>query len=180
MEYRRFEKEFLRIAFTTPIELTPSSMAYLLGVTVAEADGHMRRLIDVGVLELTSDHEGHLKYEMPDRPDLPILIDDGPPPYPGLPMRAPPRAIVVRNPKRHALTQISPGQATASMFLNAMVCPGIGSLVGGKTRAGIAQLTMFLVGIPLVVVAIGLPLIVASWTWGVATGAQLIAEAQAS
>ncbi len=171
MEYRRFENELLRIAFTTPIELTPSSMAYLLGVSIEQADQHMRRLVDLGVLELTSDDDGHLEYEMPDRPDRPILRDDAPPPYPGLPPYAPPRAIVVHNPMRHALAEVTPGQATASMFLNAMVCPGVGSLVGGKTHAGIAQLSMFLVGIPLVFVAIGLPLIVASWTWGVATGA---------
>lgn len=178
MEYRRFEAEFLRIAFTTPIELTPSSLAYLLRVPVEQADQHMRRLVDLGVLELTSDDEGHLEYEMPDRPDRPILRDDAPPPYPELPPLAPPRAIVVRSSGSRAMTPITRNQATASMFLNAMVCPGVGSLVGGKTRAGIAQLSLFLVGIPLVVVAIGLPLIVASWTWGVATGAQLIAEAQ--
>ncbi len=178
MEYRRFETELLRIAFTTPIELTPSSLAYLLGVSIAEADKHMQQLVALGVLELTSDDDGHLRYDMPDRPDQPILRDDAPPPYPALPPHAPPRAIVVRSPNRHTLATVTPGQATASMFLNAMVCPGVGSLVGGKTHAGIAQLTMFLVGIPLVVVAIGLPLILASWTWGVATGAQLIAEAQ--
>jgi hypothetical protein len=78
------------------------------------------------------------------------------------------------------MREVTPGQATAGMFLNAMVCPGIGSLVGGKTRAGLAQLALFLVGLPLVVVAIGLPMIIAAWTWGVATGAQLIAEANAS
>lgn len=180
MEYRRFEREFLRLAFTTSIELSPSSLAFFTGITIDEAEQHMQRLITHGVLELTSDDDGHLKYVMPDRPTAPLIRDGAPLPYPDAPMCAPPRAIVVRDLRGTAMADVSPGQAVASMFLNAMVCPGVGSLVGGKTRAGIAQLSLFLVGIPLVVVAIGLPMIVAAWTWGIATGAQLIAEAQTS
>jgi TM2 domain-containing membrane protein YozV len=64
------------------------------------------------------------------------------------------------------------------MFLNAMVCPGVGSLVGGKTGTGLAQLSLFLVGLPLAVITVGLPLMLAAWVWGIATGAQLIAEAR--
>ena len=66
------------------------------------------------------------------------------------------------------------------MFLDAMVCPGVGSLVGGRAAAGLARPSLFLIGIPLVVVAVGLPRIVAAWTWGIATGAQLIAESRSA
>ncbi len=184
MDYRRFEKEFLRLAFTTTAELTPASMAFFTGITIDEAERHMQRLVSHGVLELGSDEEGHIKYVMPDRPAEPYtpvqhaVMTGAPVPYPDPPTIAPPRAIVVRDQSRALVAEVTPGQAVASMFLNAMVCPGIGSLVGGKTRAGIAQLSLFLVGLPLVVVAIGLPMIVAAWTWGIATGAQLIAEAR--
>lgn len=186
MDYRRFEQEFLRLAFTTSIELTPSALAFFCNVSIDEAESHMQRLVSLGVLELTSDEDGHMKYAMPDRPDKPLPVVPSrpgsvasmPAPYPDPPQLAPPRAIVVRDLNRAALAPVTPSQAVAAMFLNAMVCPGVGSLVGGKTKAGLAQLSMFLVGIPLIVVAIGLPMIVAAWTWGVATGAQLIAEAK--
>ena len=64
------------------------------------------------------------------------------------------------------------------MFLNALVCPGVGSLVGGKTRSGIAQLALFLIGLPMAVISVGVPLMIAAWVWGIVTGAQLIAEAK--
>ncbi|RMH43246.1 MAG: hypothetical protein D6689_05740 [Deltaproteobacteria bacterium] len=177
MDYRRFEREFLRLAFTTPIELSPASVAFYTGVSVREAEQHMQRLVDLGVLEVASDDDGHIKYRMPDRPPSPVGAPGAPPPYPAPPPHAPPRAIVVRGGRGLAPSPVTPGQATAAMFLNAMVCPGIGSLVAGRTRAGIGQLALFALGVPLIVVAIGLPMIVAAWTWGVATGAQLIAEA---
>jgi len=181
MDYRQFERAFLRLAFTTPIELTPASVAFYTGCSIEDAERHMQRLVSHGVLELTSDDDGHIKYSMPDRPNEPVTplwIDGMPPPYPDPPRIAPPRAIVVRDLRGVALDAPTPSQAVAAMFLNAMVCPGVGSLVGGKTRTGLAQLSLFLVGIPLVVLAIGLPMIVAAWTWGIATGAQLIAEAR--
>jgi len=182
MEYRRFEREFLRLAFTTPIELTPSALAFCTGCPIAEAEEHMQRLVSHDVLELTSDDNGHLRYVMPDRPDKPFVTDpdDGaPPPYPDPPRCAPPRAILVRDLSGTALDDPpTPGQAVSAMFLNAMVCPGVGSMVGGKTGVGLAQLSLFLIGIPLAVLAIGLPMIVAAWTWGIATGAQLIAESR--
>jgi hypothetical protein len=195
MEYRRFEQEFLRLAFTTPVDLTPAALAFFTGISIAEAEKHMQRMAANGILELGSDDEGHLRYVMPDRPKEPlavagsrslhrteralVTVAEGTHPHlPAAPQR-PPRAIVVRDLHRD-LAEVSPGQAVASMFLNAMVCPGVGSIVGGKTRTGLAQLSLFLVGIPLVVVAVGLPMIVAAWTWGIATGAQLIAEARTS
>ena len=93
---------------------------------------------------------------------------------------APAQAIVVRGfaPMAWEPRRVGSGQAVASMFLNAMVCPGVGSLVGGKTGTGLAQLSLFLVGLPLAVITVGLPLMLAAWVWGIATGAQLIAEAR--
>jgi len=188
VKFWQFEREFLRVAFTTSVELSPSAMAFVASIPVREAELHMQRLVDHGVLELTSDDEGNLKYRMPDRPPEPLSLDD--PALVGLTeivtrpafvgQRGQTEALVVRrlSPAVWNGVQVSSGQAVASMFLNAMVCPGVGSLVGGKTATGLAQLTLFLVGLPLAVVTIGLPMMLAAWVWGVATGAQLIAEAR--
>lgn len=188
MEFRQFEREFLRLAFTTTIDLSPPALAFVTGVSVREAEKHMQEMVSQGVLELASDDDGHLRYRMPDRPGQPMAVDDpalvgprlslgGPP---SLVSAAPGQAIVVRGFTQVAWEprRVGSGQAVASMFLNAMVCPGVGSLVGGKTGTGLAQLSLFLVGLPLAVITVGLPLMLAAWVWGIATGAQLIAEAR--
>ena len=72
MEYRRFERAFLRLAFTTPVQLTPSALAFYAGCSIAEAEEHMQRMVSHGVLELESDDDGHLRYVMRDRPSEPM------------------------------------------------------------------------------------------------------------
>jgi TM2 domain-containing membrane protein YozV len=197
VEFRQFEREFLRLAFTSSIDLTPSSLAFVIGIAVREAEKHMQALVSQGVLELTSDDDGRLTYSMPDRPAAPMALDDPALSGPRLTASGPPlygagisADVAAGLRPRHALAlrggapvaweprRVGSGQAVASMFLNAMVCPGVGSLVGGKTGTGLAQLSLFLIGLPLAVVAVGLPLVVGAWVWGIATGAQLIAEAR--
>ena len=72
-----------------------------------------------------------------------------------------------------------PDQAMAivALVLNILVLPGLGSLIGGKTKAGIWQLVLVVVGIPLSIVIIGIPMILAGWIWGIVTGVQLVQEA---
>lgn len=189
MEFRQFEREFLRLAFTTSLDLSPSALAFVTGVPVREAEEHMQAMVSHGVLELASDDEGHMRYVMPDRPERPLALDhpaliglrsSGPGGGPLRPQVVPARALVSRGlpPAPWDSKRPSSGQAVASMFLNALVCPGVGSLVGGKTGTGLAQLSLFLVGLPLAVITIGLPLMLAAWVWGIATGAQLIAESR--
>jgi hypothetical protein len=48
----------------------------------------------------------------------------------------------------------------------------------GRTGEGVGQLVLFLVGIPLCVVLVGLPMIVAAWTWGLMTGIRVMNEAK--
>lgn len=179
VEFRQFERELLRLAFTTSIELSPSSLAFFANCSVAEAERHMQAMVDQGVLELESDDEGRLRYRMPDRPAEPMHVED--PALWGYPPSLPPaRALMTQGglPTVWEPEPVRPGQAVAALFLNAMVCPGVGSMVGGKTGTGMAQLMLFLVGLPLAVITVGLPLMLAAWVWGIATGAQLVAESR--
>lgn len=197
MQYRQFEREFLRLAFTTDIELSPAALAFVTGASVAETTEHMNALVSAGVLELASDDEGRLAYAMPSRPSEPLSLDD--PALVGLqdvsvelllprmsdgvvpePPHSVPQAMIVRRLKPLAWEQppATQGQAVAALCLNAMVCPGVGSLVGGRTSTGMAQLALFLLGLPLAFVAVGVPLMLAAWVWGIATGAQLMTEAR--
>lgn len=72
---------------------------------------------------------------------------------------------------------ISPARATAALFINALICPGMGSMVGGRNAVGVAQMSLFMIGLPLAVLNIGLPLLAAAWAWGILSGAKLVTEA---
>jgi len=192
VQYRQFEREFLRLAFTTDIELSPAALAFVTGCSVGKTTEHMNALVQTGVLELTSDDDGRLGYIMPSRPAQPLSLDD--PALVGLqdvsvellmprgeePAHAVPQAMIVRRMRPLAWEHdpATSGQAVAALCLNAMVCPGVGSLVGGRTSTGMAQLALFLIGLPLAFVAVGVPLMLAAWVWGLATGAQLMTEAR--
>jgi hypothetical protein len=71
MSERDFERGVLELVFRTNIRITPAAVAYRLGVPVSEAKRELERLLQLGVLELESDAEGHLYYVAPgaERPD---------------------------------------------------------------------------------------------------------------
>lgn len=72
------------------------------------------------------------------------------------------------------------GLAAVALILNALIfpLPGIGSLLGGRTRAGIWQLVLGIIGDLLFYFWIGIPIWAFAWIWGVVTGIQLIKEAE--
>lgn len=61
-----------------------------------------------------------------------------------------------------------------AIILNFFI-PGVGSLVIGKTGAGIAQLIIYFVGLfftlTLIGVIIGAPMMLGAWIWGLVTAA---------
>ena len=68
--------------------------------------------------------------------------------------------------------------AIVALILNLIILPGLGSLIGGKTKAGVWQLVLVLLGIPLSIVIIGIPMIIAGYIWGIVTSVRLMQEAQ--
>ena len=80
------------------------------------------------------------------------------------------------------------GIAVLALLLNLIIMPGIGSIVGGRTGAGIAQLVIFLgsliVGFVITFITlgfgiiIGLPIMIlgalGAWIWALVTGIQLV------
>lgn len=65
-----------------------------------------------------------------------------------------------------------------ALILNILILPGLGSIVGGKTKEGIWQIILFVIGVLLSFVLIGIPLLIAVWIWGIVTGIKLIKESQ--
>lgn len=182
VRFQEFEQKVLRLAFTTKMDLSPAACAFVTGVSVREATKHMTRLVDEGLLELDSDESGRLTYTMPDRPDSCVT--------PWEQSMCSPRdthlitAVVPTStalPTGQALGERrcildSPAIAALSLVLNGLVCPGLGSMVGGKTTAGMAQLALFMFALPLVTYHIGLPLLLVAWAWSIGTSGTLMTE----
>ena len=87
-------------------------------------------------------------------------------------------------------SKISEGLAIASLILNILVLPGLGSLIGGKVKEGVWQIILVFGGILIGVLLtlsvvgaiIGIPLLfiapLSGWIWGIVTGVNLIKESQ--
>jgi TM2 domain-containing membrane protein YozV len=69
---------------------------------------------------------------------------------------------------------VSRAMAVLALILNLIILPGLGSLIAGKTKEGIWQMIISIVGIALSFVLIGMPIVLVAWIWGLITGIQLI------
>lgn len=71
-----------------------------------------------------------------------------------------------RREKRTSLTVVA-------LILNVLILPGLGSLIGGKTKEGILQMVLIILGLLLPIV-VGIPIIFIAWVWGIITGVTLV------
>jgi TM2 domain-containing membrane protein YozV len=69
------------------------------------------------------------------------------------------------------------GIAIAALLLNILVLPGLGTIIGGRTKHGVIQLVLFIIGIPLAFVIVGIPLMIAMWIWALVSAIQILKEA---
>jgi len=86
-------------------------------------------------------------------------------------------------------SKTSMGLAIIALIINFLFFPGLGSLIGGKIKAGLWQMILFLIG------AIGTTyvyyqtsnyysytlfgiIVLISWIWGIVTGAKMIQTAR--
>ena len=67
-------------------------------------------------------------------------------------------------------------EVVAGRLLDILVWPGLGSLVAGR-NVGWAQGFLFLLGIPLALVLVGIPMMIGAWIWGLVTGIRLVQQA---
>jgi TM2 domain-containing membrane protein YozV len=77
-----------------------------------------------------------------------------------------------------ALMAPSEGTALAALLVNTLCLPGLGSFIGGRSSAGIGQLLLFLIGIPLTLVVVGAPMILSAWIWALITGIDIMNQAK--
>jgi TM2 domain-containing membrane protein YozV len=95
-----------------------------------------------------------------------------------------PRDVVQTQPVQQPVQNSSSSEdvsetlAIVCLLLNILIIPGLGSLIGKRTKAGIWQIVLFVIGIPLCFVIIGFFVILASWIWSLITGIDIIKKAK--
>jgi hypothetical protein len=94
------------------------------------------------------------------------------------------------NKKMKKKREVSELLAIVSLLINLLLMPGLGSIIGGKTKEGISQLAILIGGvifgiifivsliliIPGIIMVFTMPLI--AWIWGIITGINLIKESR--
>jgi hypothetical protein len=77
MDYRAFEQRLLDTIFTTDVQITPATIAYLYKISVHEASDLLQQAAVAGILNIESDDEGNLLYTHPHRTKL-LRAEPGP------------------------------------------------------------------------------------------------------
>ena len=80
--------------------------------------------------------------------------------------------------KESFLHKNGPALGIICLLLNLLLLPGLGSIIGGKTKPGIWQLVLLLLGFALTITVIGailgIPMILTAWIWGIVSGIQIM------
>ena len=169
-----FEHRFLDYAFKTSLPINAATLAYALKIGIDEADEGLQDLVVRDVLLREVDGRGAVTYLLPGRSAVAAIAS---PPVTSLaPYYAQPPQLLY-DPPGSLMTMPTENTALAGLLVNCCF-PGLGSLIGGKTSLGVFQLLMFLIGIPLSIFIIGLPMLVGSWIWAVVTGVNMLNEAK--
>jgi len=97
--------------------------------------------------------------------------------------------VVASNVAKHEVHQNKDNtKQIVGLLLNVLILPGLGSIIGGRIWAGVAQLCIFFGSLffgailifTIIGAIIGIPLIifgtVAAWIWGLVTGIQMVTE----
>ena len=159
-----FEVRFLEFAYKTTARINVPAVAYALKLPTAEVSERLEDMAARDVLVRQVDDEGNVFFDIPGRA------------VPRPPAEPPLARVVPPGP----LTSVAPpaeGTAVAALVLN-VVIPGTGSLIAGRVAIGVVQLILWIVGVPLSFVLIGIPMAMAAWIWSLVTGIQILDESK--
>jgi TM2 domain-containing membrane protein YozV len=153
-----FEQRFLDYAYKTTARIDALSVAHNCKVSIKDAGERLEDLAAREVLIREVDDEGQVYFRLPGRGRQGALVQ----------------------------TQAGPlakagdeGTAVVGLLVN-LALPGVGSLIAGRTREGVFQLVMLAVGLPLMLIFIGIPLVIGAWVWALVTGINAVNTAKGS
>ena len=96
----------------------------------------------------------------------------------------------IKKPANPRPARITETLAIASLIINILILPGLGTIVGGRTREGVTQIILlfgsifvgFIFTLTIIGAIIGIPLMflgpLSAWIWGIVSGIQLIKESE--
>lgn len=181
-----FEKRFLEFAYETDYIINGPTVAYALKVPIEEATEQLEDLAARDVLIREVDARGSVFFHLPGRQLMrqAMAADKlaAASPSASTPYQYPPTGLVPYGSTgmemRDSLTTPSEGTALAALLVNTLCLPGLGSIIGGRSSAGIGQLLLFLIGIPLTLLVVGAPMILSAWIWALITGIDIMNQAK--
>jgi TM2 domain-containing membrane protein YozV len=181
-----FEQRFLEFVYTTDYIINAPTVAYALKVPIEEATEQLEDLAARDVLIREVDARGSVFFHLPGRQLMrqATAVDrlTGASPTASTPYQYPPTGLVPYGTTsldmRDSLTTPSEGTALAALLVNTLCLPGLGSIIGGRSSAGIGQLLLFLIGIPLTLLVVGAPMILSAWIWALITGIDIMNQAK--
>jgi TM2 domain-containing membrane protein YozV len=159
-----FEVRFLEFAYKTTERINVPSVAYALKLPTAQVSDRLEDMAARDVLTRDVDDEGNVFFTVPGHatPRAPA---------------GPPLARVVPPGPVASISGPADATAVAALVLN-VVIPGTGSLIAGRAAVGVTQLMLWVIGVPLSFVLIGIPLAMAAWIWSLVTGIHILEESK--
>lgn len=158
-----FEQRMLEFAYKTTATINVPSVAHALKLPTALVNDRLEDMAARDVLIRDIDDEGNVFFTLPGKQSQR--------------MPAQPPLATVGRPGQLAVSAPAEGTAVTALVLNVML-PGVGSLVAGRVGIGIGQLILWLVGLPLCLVVIGFPMVLAAWIWSLVSGIQILEDSK--
>jgi TM2 domain-containing membrane protein YozV len=158
-----FEQRMLEFAYKTTGTINVPSVAHALKLPTAMVNDRLEDMAARDVLIRDIDDDGNVFFTLPGKQSA------------RMPAHPPP--ATVQGPGQLAVNATPDGVAVTAMVLNVLV-PGVGSLVAGRVGIGIGQLILWIVGLPLCFVLVGMPMVLAAWIWSLVTGIQILEESK--
>jgi hypothetical protein len=157
-----FEVRMLEFAYKTTGTINVASVAHALKLPTALVNDRLEDMAARDVILRDIDDQGNVFFTLPGKMSQRMPAH-------------PPLAMSTSGPP--AISPPAEGVAVTALVLNVLM-PGVGSLVAGRVGLGIGQLTLWIVGLPLCFVLLGIPMVLGAWIWSLVSGIQILEDSK--
>jgi hypothetical protein len=166
-----FERRFLDYAYATHERITSVSVAHALKLPIAMCNDRLESLAASDLIHRDVDDRGAVYYFLPGRADHGEAL---------VPTAKGALAKRARGGDLLGRSSPAPSESVAltGLVINAVVLPGVGSIIAGRPVLGLMQLGLFIASVPLCFLFVGFPLLAVAWVWAVASGYAALRDAQ--
>lgn len=90
----------------------------------------------------------------------------------------PKKRITKKTRSKNAKSNSDKTIAILALLLNTVILPGLGTIIAGKTKTGVWQIVLFIIGAFLSFILIGIPIVIAVWIWGIVSSITILKESE--